>query len=253
MSENRITIAYEGKVSPKDVSALVNNFAALVEILSRDVAHAADIDWEVEKIQGGSASLTFAGTHVHPHKVQTVVRAWQVIGESVQRGEQVPYPDKIKKHIDGITHQLNGRVTAAHFKTGKHFFEIQSADVVPQLPSTGSHTALGSVKGRVQAISTRKNLRLTLFDHLFDKAVTCHFESDMKTKTELLGYLDKDVLVAGRVTRDARTGHAKSIREVTSIEEVRRVEPDAYKKTRGALSWMGDEPAEKLIRQLRDG
>lgn len=253
MPENRLTIAYKGKVSPKNVTALVEHFASLVEIMSRDIALASDIDWEVDDFRGGSASLTFKGKHDQPQKVQTVLSAWETIGEFVKRGEQVPYSDKIKKHIDGITEQLNGAVTAAYFQAGDKRVEILSDDVVPQLPSAGLHTALGSVKGRVQAISTRNNIRLTLFDHLFDRAVTCHLEPDSMSKAKLLDLLDKNVIVAGTVRRDARTGHAKSIRNITSIDEVEEIAPDAFKATRGILDRIDDEPAETLIRRLRDG
>ena len=106
MSRNHITVAYEGKVSPKDAKALVSNFAALIESLSVEVADAKDIEWEVSEFQGGSASITFAGTHDLPRSVQEVVSAWETIGTSLKHGSQVPFSNKVKKHIDGITKQL---------------------------------------------------------------------------------------------------------------------------------------------------
>ena len=253
MSHNSISLTYEGKVSPKDVSALVSNFAALVQLLTDEIADTKDIDWEVAKFQGGSATLTFSGTHTQPQNVQVVVRAWEEIGASVKSGTQVPYSDKIKKHIDGITKQLNGRVTAAHFVTHRKHFTIQSGDVVPQLPVAKTFAALGSVKGRVETISIRREPRLVVYDHIFDKAVTCHLEPERKK--ELLDYMDKEVLVSGKVTRDARTGQAKSIREISNIEEVFEfeVDPDSYKETKGSLAWMGAEPAEKMIKRAWNG
>lgn len=251
MSRNSITVAYEGKVSPRDAKALINNFAALVELLSDEVANAKDIKWEVSKIEGGSASITVVGTHDLPQSVQAVVSAWETIGTSLKRGTPIPYSNKVKKHIDGITKQLNERVTAARFVTQRKSFEILHADIVAQLAHSETFTSFGSVKGRVQTISTRREPKITVYDHLFDKAVTCHL--DPSQEHQLLEYMNKEVLVAGKVTRDALTGQAKSIREISLIEEIEKADDDSYRTTRGSLSWMGDEPAEKMIKRAWNG
>ena len=251
MSRNTITVAYEGKVSPKDVKALVNNFASIVELLSEEVADTKDIDWEVSEFQGGSASITFAGSHDHLRSVQAVVTAWETIGTSLKHGSPIPYSDKIKKHIDGITKQLNGRVTAARFMTHSKSYTVHRADIVTQLPASRTFTSLGSIRGRVETISIRKKPRLTVYDHLFDKAVTCHLDPDQESR--LLEFMDKNVFVAGKVTRDTQTGQAKSIRDITVIEEINEADDDSYKTTKGALAWMGDEPAEKMIKRVWNG
>ncbi len=71
-------------------------------------------------------------------------------------------------------------------------------------------------------------------------------------KEEIKKYWDEEVLVTGQVERNLRTGLAKSIRQVTAIERAPEIDPEGYKKTRGLLAWMGNEPAEKLIRHVRD-
>ncbi|MCY4526064.1 MAG: hypothetical protein OXB89_05595 [Anaerolineaceae bacterium] len=251
MSQNTITVAYEGKVNLKELELLVSNCSKLVHSLSTDIAGESGIQWEVTDLQPGSATLTFTGEHAPPEKVHAVVNAWEVIGYSVEKGEQVPYPDKIKKCIDGITRQLNGRVLAARFETEHSSFKVRGEDVVFQLPKPGLRTALGTVKGKVQKLSTRTKPQIVLYDHLFDNAVTCHLDEDRKK--EMLGYLDKIVTVFGKVSRDTQTGRAKSIRDIKDIKRLREVAPGDYEKARGVLAWMGDEPAEKLIRQLRDG
>lgn len=250
MSQNKITVAYEGKVNLRDLESLVSNCSKLVHSLSNDIVGESDIEWEVTDLQPGSAMLTFTGNHAHLEKVQAVVNAWEVIGSCVERGEHVPYPDKIKRYIDGITRQLNGRVFAARFETANRSYIIQGKDLVFQLPKPGFHTALGAVKGKVQKLSTRGNPQIVLYDHLFDNAVTCHL--DPERKHEMLQYLDAVVIVSGMVSRDSQSGRAKSIRDITDISQPREVTPGDYEKTQGLLAWMGDEPAEKLIRQLRD-
>lgn len=251
MSQNCITVAYEGRVSPGDAKALVNHFAAIVDLLSEEAADAREIDWEVTDFQGGSASITFEGTHNLPESVQAVVMAWETIGASLKDGSPVPYSARVKKHIDGITKPLDARVTAVRLLTQSKCFTIYRSEIVPQLSISGSFTSLGSVRGRVQTISTRRKLSLTVYDHLFDKAVVCHLDPDQEG--QLLEYMNKEVLVAGKVTRDALTGQAKSIREITLIEEISEIDDDSYKATRGALAWMGNEPAEKMIKRAWNG
>lgn len=251
MSRNCITVAYEGRVSPRDAKALLSHFAAIAELLSEEVADAKEIDWEVTNIGGGSASISLKGTHDLPESVQAVVMAWETIGTSLKDGSTVPYSDKVKRHIDGIAKQLNARVTAVRFLTASKSFTIHRSEFVPQLSDSGSFTTLGSVRGLVQTISTRRKLSLTVYDHLFDKAVVCHLNPDQED--QLLEYMNKEVLVTGRVTRDALTGQARSVREITHIEEISEIDDDSYKVTRGALAWMGNEPAEKMIKRAWNG
>lgn len=250
MSDKRITIAYEGIVHLAEFESLVTNFKSLVNNLSREVANASNIEWEIAELNAGSAFLTVEGHHPDADKVPTVVNAWASMGASLQRGEAIPYSDTIKESVDGLLQPLNGKVSAARWGTVNAEYKITRSQVVRQLPSAGTVYTLGIVKGRVQTITTRNKLQFTLFDHLSNNAVYCQLDPQMKE--EIRKYWDEEVLVSGQVERNLRTGLAKSIRQVTAIERAPKVDPEAYKKTRGLLAWMGDEPAEKLIRRVRD-
>lgn len=111
--------------------------------------------------------------------------------------------------------------------------------------------AIGVVKGRVQALSNQGRLDFILYDSLFDLPVTCYLQERQENLLrELWG---KQVFVAGLVIRDANSGHATAVRDITSIDPVIEVVPGSYKLTRGILAWSeGDEPAEVSIRRIRD-
>lgn len=250
MSDKRIMIAYEGIVHLAEFESLVTNFKSLVNNLSREVANTSNIEWEIAELNAGSAFLTVEGHHPDEDKVPTVVNAWARMGSSLQRGESIPYSDAIKESVDGLLQPLNGKVSAARWGTANADYKITKSQIVRQLPSARTAYTLGTVKGRVQTITTRNKLQFTLFDHLSNNAVHCQLDPLMKE--EIRKYWDEEVLVAGQVERNLRTGLAKSIRQVTTIERAPKVDPEAYKKTRGLLAWMGDEPAEKLIRRVRD-
>ena len=57
--------------------------------------------------------------------------------------------------------------------------------------------------------------------------------------------------VTGAVSRDFVTDRPSSIRDITGIEVVEEGSSSGYRAARGVLT--ATEPAEKLIRQMRDG
>ncbi len=250
MSENRIKIAYEGQVSLEEFKSLISSFNNLVNSLSREVANANDIEWEIVDLEYGSTGVEIEGVHANTSKVREVVSAYDDVGNSLANGKTVKYSYNIKRQIDELTSPLNGRITAVQFKTAKGDFKIHGPDFPRQTPAIRSNVVYGMVKGRVQTITTRNKLQITLFEHLSDKPVYCHLEPRMKS--EILKHLDEVVLVSGRVERNPSTGMAKSVRDVTAIERAPNVESGSYKKTKGVLDWIGDEPAEDLIRKMRD-
>ena len=111
--------------------------------------------------------------------------------------------------------------------------------------------AIGAIKGRIQAISSRNRLRFILYDTLFDKPIPCFIEENQKEM--VVQYWDKLVFVSGEIIRNPATGVPIRMEHITDIELVPASEPGSYKNARGILAGLWDEPSEVLIRRLRDG
>ena len=149
-----------------------------------------------------------------------------------------------------ITQKIRDKITAVRFQTARTEYVLYGSFDTQIKPAAKPRASFGTVKGRVQAISSRGRLKFTLYDNLFDKSVTCYVQDDQEeTMKDIWGEI---VTVTGYVTRDSENGRAKTVRDITAIDPVRIVEPGSYKRTRGVLSWMDDEPAEVSIRRLRD-
>jgi hypothetical protein len=105
------------------------------------------------------------------------------------------------------------------------------------------------VRGRVQTLSSRGRLRFTLYDALYDKAVSCYLaEGQEDIMRDAWGHV---ALVEGWVTRDPATDRPLSIRGIERVTLLPEGDPHGYRRARGAV--LGRELPEAIIRRLRDG
>lgn len=250
MADNTLTIELEGDVTLADFAHSVMHFNRLVTELSNEVAGDADIEWYIDDLQAGSALATITGIHADGAVVQTVIQAYEKVGEALQTYRPIPFSRAVEREATAISSLIDGKITAVRFQTARADFVVYSEFTPDLKPSAKPHTSFGTVKGRVQTLSSRGKLKFTLYDSIFDKSITCYLNSGQEeTMKDVWGKL---VTVTGYVTRDPDTGRAKTVRNITDIEPIRLVVPGSYQRARGALSWITGEPAELLIRQLRD-
>lgn len=113
--------------------------------------------------------------------------------------------------------------------------------------------AIGVVIGKLQSLTSRSALKVTVYDIINDKAVRCVLTDEQHELARDLW--DSDVIVEGLVRGDPATGRPLSIRDVRSIKPRQsRVDTYAWMKARGALSHIQPESSsEDLIRQARNG
>jgi hypothetical protein len=111
--------------------------------------------------------------------------------------------------------------------------------------------ALGTVRGRVQTVSNRNTLRFTLYDLLTDRAVSCYVPTGQE---ELLRDVwGRRAEVEGLVSRDPLSGRPVSVRQVRSVRLLPEAQPQAWRRSRGAVPRRAGEPrAEERIRRMRD-
>lgn len=252
MNNNTLTIQLEGDVSLADFVNTMTHFNRFITELSKEVTGDDAIEWVIDDLQAGSALATVVGFSPEQDKVARVIDAYERVGEAVESNTGFPYSDRVRNELVAITKKISDKITAIRFETAKHdYITYQTFDgesVVHSKPQA----RLGTVKGRVQSISSRGRLTFKLYDGLFDQAITCYVKEDKAQEEKMKAIWGNVVWVTGLVLRDYNTGRAKSVREITRIDIVPTVEPGSYKKAMGALAWMGDEPAEVTIRRLRD-
>lgn len=251
MSADTLTLKLHGNV-PLDLYAqAVEHFRSLVYALSLEVTGSEGVDWTIARLSAGSALATVRGVYEHPNEVERVVRAYHVVGEHLHRGQPVPYSVDVATSAYALTSLVNGHITGLDLVTDFGSYTVVEAvtDAAAE-QRRGDVEGWGTIRGELGTVTTRPNLRITVYDALFDKAVLCFLNDKFQKRArEAWG---QTVAVSGWIVRDSETGRPLKVREVFDLQVVVQ-EPGAFRRARGALPFdPNSEPPEDIIRQLRN-
>jgi hypothetical protein len=256
MAQDQITLGLDGDVFLPEFVTAMESFYYLVETLVMEVAQNEFIEWRVTHLErGGTALATVQGVG-NPVPVERVVHAYEAVGEALESGSSLPFPGKVEAQARRLTGFINGRIHAVRFETAdkdaivERSFVGQLNDPAPVIKAGPPLISYGAVMGRVQTLSSRGQLRFTLYDLLDDRAISCYLaEGQEDLMRDAWG---KVAVVEGRLRRDRTTGRPVTLRQVTDVRVLDRA-PDAWKQARGAVPVApGGPSAEEVIRQLRD-
>ena len=245
MSKDTLTFALEGEVTLASFASVLSSFNELLIHLSKEVGGDAAIDWMVEELYAGSAVATFQGLYEDLKVVESVVDAYEAVGEALSSGHDIPYSEPVRRSVGNITDVLNGKITSIRFETPAREFII-SSKTLAGVKAPPMKYSRGTVKGVIQTLSMRKKLSFTLWDALFDRPVNCYLkEGEQERMRSAWG---KRAVVSGRIGRQAETGRPIVVREVKTIHILEEVEPGSYRRARGVLPWKeGDEKPEDAL------
>jgi hypothetical protein len=249
MAADTLTLALNGDVPLRTFAQAIDQFTRLVDALSGEVAREAAIEWLIDDLQAGSAIATVRGQSERAEVVARVTAAYMIVGRALSAGQPIPYSDRVKAPARALTQLLDNRVTSLRFETPE-------ADVVVGNTISGEQNlppiyAYGVLHGTVQTLSRQRTLRFVVYDPIYDRPVTCYLKAGEEDKVrDLWG---RRVAVAGRIARDARTGRAFSVREITTVRLDEPGTPGSYKRARGV--WAGELERSPLtvLRESRDG
>jgi hypothetical protein len=252
-----LTLALHGDVALSDFSTAVAHFSRLVAALAAE-QHVEGVNWQIDALEYGSAITTVRGVPENgtkPQEIDRVVRAFLEVGEALQHGTTIPFSSSVRKEARGITAVLrDSAIDAVRFETAESDATIRE-QTAPALietePETVEQSAYGAVTGRVQTLTSRNNLRFTLYDHIHDRAVSCYLVEGRESMMRQMW--DRVATVEGWISRDRQTGRPLTVRKVSGVTPLTEVEPQDYMKARGAVPLKdGDPLPETLTRRLRD-
>jgi len=208
----------------------------------------------ITELEAGSAIMTARGIG-DPTAAASVSSAYVRVGKALEGGDPSSLAEPVRREAREIVSVIDGGVEAVRFETAESDATVRSLEEafasgdVSEAPAP-QPVAYGGVTGRVQTLSSRGGLRFTLYDTLFDRAVSCYLaEGQEEIMRDVWG---RTAVVEGLVTRDRATGRAQVIRGVRGVTVVREAEPDAYLASRGLLRRdpAGRSP-EEVVRELR--
>lgn len=241
-----MTMELEGKVSLDDFAEAMLNLKLMIQTLSMEL-NADDIDWLIDDLRAGSAGASIRGASEMPGRVEKVVYAFGIVGESLAAGTPIPYSDKVRRRASALTQVIGDGIRSIRLSTALATSTISAS--TGRADRGGIRYARGMVKGTVETMSRRRGLRFTLYETVFDSAVNCRLNPGQEEiMREAWG---KSVCVTGLVGREMASGRPVSVTEVQAVRVISNTPPGAYKHARGILGQRAEKP-EMTIRRLRD-
>jgi len=249
MRDDTVTLALEGDVLLSEFAQGVAQLSTLVEALSDELASDARIEWRIEDLQVGSAMATARGVSVIPEAVGRVVEAFAQIGAALEARQPLVCGERARRAASTILKLLDGHVRSIRFETAVSE-SIVAAAAAYGTSAKGIQFSLGSLTGQVQTLSNRGRLRFTLYDALFDRAISCYLEPGQE---EIMrNAWGQRVTVSGEIGREPERGRPVVVRRIRCVALQTPVEPGTYKAARGALQGAYGDRSELLVRRIRD-
>jgi len=251
-----VTLELQGRVTLKQFSEAVAHFHRLITALSVE-SKAENVRWEINALEVGSTTATAQGISENgtaPERIEQVVRNYLEVGEALERGVTVPYRPPVEKEARALVAMLRTGIDAVRFETAESEAIVREATTPAQAkaPQTGTTGSYGAVTGRVQTLTSRNQLRFTLYDRLYDRAVSCYLAEGRQSLMREMW--DKLATVEGRVARDPMSGRPLAVRRITNVTRLVEGAPQDYLNARAVLPLGPNDPwPEEAIRRVRDG
>jgi len=248
MREDSLVLALEGEISLEAFAQAIKHFQSLVHALTKEISPQAPITWHIEDLQGASAVTTVCGSSSDSQAVPGVVSGFWVVGQSLQRKQVIPYSEAVRRPALALAQNLDNSIRAIKFET--HLGEAVIAVQPQEEEITGKTFAWGQVKGIAQTLSSRRGLKLTLYDPIFDRPILCFLREDQQEM--MRGVWGKRVSVIGKIGRESEKKRAVVVFDIQQIEILPPSLPGSYRQARGVLAQSAKPHPEKILRRLRD-
>jgi hypothetical protein len=249
VAADSVTIRLDGEVTIDRLSTALSGFSAILDELPRP--HEAHVKWVVSALSHGSAVATAQAIPLDEGSatfVPTIVSDFIAAARTIASGDGDQRDEPILRLVRDLVQPAT--------QESPIILETPEDDVVfgapPSMVPSGDRLAttksIATVRGRVETLSHRGGLRFTLYALAGDRPVSCYLRQDDEERMRDAWGRVADV--TGIVTRDATSGRAIAIRQVTNVQVVNEGDPLGFLAARGVAP--GGEPAEKVIRRIRD-
>ena len=215
MTNETASLILDGEDVPlRSFENSLTNFRQLLESLSKEISGDAGIEWVIDHLDISSTITRVRPETPRPEAVPPVMDGLMVVGRAMQVHGVIPYSATVRRSADALTGILNGRVTSLRIETSDDDVIIQSQRNGQERPA--SIKSFGTVTGRIQTLSSRGRYTFTLYDAVFNKAVSCYLRVDQEGVVR--DKWDRRAIVEGTITRDPETGRPLNVRNIRAIE-----------------------------------
>jgi hypothetical protein len=248
--KDTLTLGLEGDIALSDFAKAMQRFTSLLDALSKETSVEVTVEWVIQELYSSSAVATVQGVCEREGIVERIVDAYGQLGEALASGQDLPFSPGVRRRATKLTEILDSRITSMRFETPDRDVLI-AARPSGGLEARPIEFAYGTVTGTVQMLTMRRGLRFSLYDTLFDRAISCFLTEGRED--EMRNAWGKRAVVAGKVGREPEHGRPVVVRDVTEISIVEGLAAGTYKRARGVIPWAeDDERPEAVIRRLRE-
>jgi hypothetical protein len=220
-------------LTPESFLKAAESFLDIVRGVGHNVSE-VPIDWRVE-VAEGSAILRARVGNPSPETSRSVEAIYRGMRSLKPGAKSVPFgfTQKEIRSAKALATLIDGnKVQSISFKNGGDFEDFPKGvmSVADSLLSGETHSAFGSVEGKIDSLSDKQAFSCSVFDPIFNREITCYFQKPDVQEEAVKGFR-KRVLASGLV-RYAKEGYPTSIvvdairifpdeSELPSIEEIR--------------------------------
>ena len=220
-------------LTPESFLKAAESFLDLVQGVGKNVSP-NPIDWRVE-VAEGSAILRARIANPSAEGSQSVEAIYKGMRALRSGSKIVPFgfTQKELKNAKALVSVIDGnKVQKISFKNGGDLEDFPKTviAVADGLLTGETHSAFGSIEGKIDSLSDKHSFTCSVFDPIFNREITCYFQKP-SVEEEAVAAFRKRVLVSGLV-RYSREGFPTSIvvdavrvfpdeSELPTIEEVR--------------------------------
>lgn len=221
MPNDTVVLNLDGDIPLNLFAQALSKFSILVQELDKEVGEGASIRWMISRLEAGSAlteARGFPATEESLPAVERIADAYLTVGTAIAQSLPIPYSRNIRRTAQELAGLLNGDIRSMRFENS-----VEDITITKPTPNAGLQplpvaVAYGAVEGRVQTLSSRGTLRFTIYDLVYDKAVSCYLaEGYQETMRDMWG---KIAIVEGRAKRDAVSGRPLTVRQVKSVHSL---------------------------------
>lgn len=243
MAKDTVTLRLRGDEIPLHLFAkAVSHFSALIEALSEDVVGPNKIEWEIVRLEGGSAVLSVKGINAETLEIERAVEAYVEAAQEFEQGQPITYPDAVYHHLLGITSVLNGKVTSTDFETDHATVAIQTpthdvtdVDTTEVAPIEDKDYSFGVLTGRITTIWSAP-LKVALRDVTTGNATAAPTQPQVQAATEPTPATQQEAVPASVELGVGSTAETAGLR--ITLNDVRRDTEGAFGKANAGTVYL---------------
>jgi hypothetical protein len=216
MTNNTVTVTLEGEITLQALADTLRKLEALLGALVADSAAVSSIDWMVTDLRlGDSATITLTGQPGEEDAAGRAVAGLVAALRALRAQRPIPYSPRVVRRVHDLEAVVTGPISSLQVETEEDAVVLHRQGSPGEVAGVGAY---GAVDGRIETLTSRRDLRFTLFDTLFDRGVVCALTEDRRDL--LRDAWGRWAIVEGWVSCDPFSGRPVAIQHITAIEIV---------------------------------